>query len=109
MRWVVRKPNTSRAMTDAVIVELARYAPPETLVQGLTARDGSAVIDSRDSFAKGARTALAMQADLPFAVDAVLLACFGDPGLEALRSACKIPVVGWAEAALRAACGSGPR
>lgn len=107
MRWLVLNPNTSRAMTDAVVAELTRSAPPETLVQGMTARDGCAVIDSRESFAIGARTALAMQADLPADVDAVVLACFGDPGLEALRSACEMPVVGLAEAALRSADATG--
>jgi Asp/Glu/hydantoin racemase len=35
--------------------------------------------------------------------DAILLACFGDPGFAALSEACDMPVVGFAEAGLRAA------
>jgi Asp/Glu/hydantoin racemase len=35
--------------------------------------------------------------------DAILLACFGDPGFDALSEVCDMPVVGFAEAGLRAA------
>jgi allantoin racemase len=35
--------------------------------------------------------------------DAVVIACFGDPGLEAAREACRAPVLGIAEAAFHAA------
>jgi Asp/Glu/hydantoin racemase len=36
--------------------------------------------------------------------DVVLLSCFGDPGLEALKELSPVPVVGLAEAASHAAC-----
>lgn len=100
MRWVVLNPNTSTAMTEAVVQQLRMHAPQGTSIQGLTAAQGCAVIDSRETFLIGARTALAMVAELPANADAVLLACFGDPGLEALRSVCAIPVVGLAQACL---------
>lgn len=107
MHWVALNPNTNAAMTEAVVAELHAQAPTGTTVRGLTARTGCAVIDSRDSFAIGARAALATLAEVPADADAVLLACFGDPGLEALHRASTIPVVGLAEAALHAAHAAG--
>jgi len=41
--------------------------------------------------------------------DAVYLACFGDPGLAALKEVSPVPVVGMAEASVQAACGLGRR
>ena len=107
MRWVVLNPNTSQAMTAAVVNELRMRAPAGTLVQGLTARAGCEVIDSRETFLMGARAALDLLTELPADTDAVLLACFGDPGLEALRSFCSVPIVGLAEAALQRANATG--
>jgi len=107
MHWVVLNPNTSRAMTEAVIEQLRLHAPQDSSVQGLTADGGCAVIDSCETFLIGARTAMAMLDQLPAEANAVLLACFGDPGLEALRGACAIPVVGLAEAALQRADAAG--
>lgn len=40
--------------------------------------------------------------------DAAILGCFGDPGLDVIRSAAAIPVVGLGESALRAAAAHGP-
>ena len=37
-------------------------------------------------------------------IDGYVIACFGDPGLEAARELAHAPVVGIAEAAMRAAC-----
>jgi allantoin racemase len=39
----------------------------------------------------------------------VLLACFGEPGLFALREVCQVPVVGLAEASMQAAAERGGR
>jgi allantoin racemase len=107
MHWLVLNPNTSSTMTEAVVEQLSRYAPAGTAVQGLTALAGCTVIDSSETFDIGAQTALAMVTDVPADTDAVLLACFGDPGLDALRSACVIPVLGLANAALQHADAAG--
>lgn len=107
MKLVVLNPNTTQAMTDAVVQELLHRAHACMDVVGLTAAHGSAVIDSAATFAHGAESALAMASAIPTEADAVLLACFGDPGLAALRAAVQVPVVGLAEAAVYAAMADG--
>lgn len=106
MKIVVLNPNTTTAMTEGVLASLAPHVPAATLA-GLTARQGCAVIDSRETFAIGARTAVEMLAQVPADASAVLLACFGDPGLAEMRALTTTPVVGLAEAAIRAACDAG--
>lgn len=96
--WVLN-PNTTAAMTAAVQAQVRALVPAGVAVHGSTAVQGHAVIDSAERFADAA-AALPVQvaADVP-AGAAVLLACFGDPGLEALRRG-RRPVAGLAEAAV---------
>lgn len=108
-KLAVLNPNTTRSMTDAVVAEAMQHVAVGTEVVGMTAAEGCAVIDSRASYAIGARTALAMLRDVPADADAVLLACFGDPGLQELRRAATVPVVGLAEAVIAEAQGAGQR
>jgi Asp/Glu/hydantoin racemase len=103
MKIVVLNPNTTQAMTDAVVMELKIRLPKACVTEGLTSHQGSAIIDSRDSFAIGARSALAMLPEVALDADAILLACFGDPGLDSLQKASVIPVIGLAQAAMRIA------
>ena len=98
-RFVVLNPNTTAAMTNAVVARMAPLLPGAELC-GLTAPNGPSVIDSRESFAVGAVSAIDLLADLPAGTDAVLLACFGDPGLAEMRARSAVPVVGLAEAAI---------
>jgi Asp/Glu/hydantoin racemase len=62
----------------------------------------------------GAHAALDMARRLvgpanPQGYDALLMACFGEPGIEALREELSIPVLGMAECAFAAALKLGPR
>lgn len=101
MNLLVLNPNSSVAMTAQVLEAAERLAPAGLVLRGITATQGPPVIASRESFAAGA---LAAQALWPAQddgwADAVLLACFGDPGLAALRRTSRVPVIGMAEAAL---------
>ncbi|MDB5848568.1 MAG: Asp/Glu/hydantoin racemase [Rhodoferax sp.] len=109
MKFTVLNPNTTQAMTDAVLAELAARLPADATLVGLTSRTGSPVIDSRETFALGAASAAAMLPEVPHDSDAILLACFGDPGLAALRRASNLPVVGLAQAAMDVARAQGQR
>jgi allantoin racemase len=62
------------------------------------------VVATRASFVQGAAAALQTweRSDDGWA-DALLLACFGDPGLAALREVSRVPVLGMAESALSVA------
>lgn len=103
---LVLNPNRSAWMTAQVAAAL-RARLPSLALDEATAEDGPAVIDSADSFAAGGAAAAAQLArELATRPNtaSVLLACFGDPGLEALRAlAAPRPVWGMAECALQAA------
>jgi Asp/Glu/hydantoin racemase len=99
-------PNTSSAVS-ADIDALARDTLGEAAeVRTVTASLGFRYIDSRAATAVAAYAVLetvaaALAGDrIP---DAIVLACFGDPGLDALTEIVDRPVVGFAEAGLRAA------
>lgn len=98
-------PNTTASIT-AIVERNLRAAAPEIDWRTATGRFGARYIVSEASYAIAAHAALvawATHADEPEACDAVLLACFGDPGLFALRELSAVPVIGLAEAAMRQA------
>lgn len=105
--FLVLNPNCSAWMTQRAVERLQALLGEAGVVCGWTAPDGPAVIDDAYSFTQGAevlmplaRAALARHAG----AHGLLLACFGDPGLEALRDAAAgVPVVGLAECAMRQA------
>lgn len=109
MRLLLINPNTTASMTEMVVETARGLVALGTEVVGVTARFGAAVIVDRVSYAIGARAALDAWAEAPGPFDAVVLACFGDPGLEALRELAPVPVVGMAEASIQAACRLGGR
>ncbi|CAN5653211.1 hypothetical protein BH10PSE18_BH10PSE18_40280 [soil metagenome] len=109
MKLAVLNPNTSAAMTDAVTEALRARLPPTATLVGMTASKGVPVIDSAERFAVGAATALQMLDDVPSDASAILLACFGDPGLVGLRQRARVPVIGMAEATAMAAQQAGHR
>lgn len=104
---LVLNPNTSSWMTERVVERLRSLLGADAEVRGWTAAAGPAVIDDADSFAQGAASLqpLARAAlECHRHARGLLLACFGDPGLEALREAAGgVPVVGLAECAMRQA------
>lgn len=102
-RLLLINPNTTAAMTQAMVAQIAAHLGERAQVQGATAAFGHPVIASRVSYAIGAHAALDALARHAALYDAVILGCFGDPGLEALREATAAPVIGLAEAAFHAA------
>ncbi|TXN10683.1 Asp/Glu racemase, partial [Methylobacterium sp. WL122] len=98
MRILVINPNTTEAVTERVVEHVRRIAPSATIVPA-TGRFGARYIASRASAAIAAHAALDAYAAFGAECDAVYLACFGDPGLLALREIAPVPVVGMAEAA----------
>jgi Asp/Glu/hydantoin racemase len=109
-RLLVVNPNTSASVSERLHEHVAAIAGTEVQVRAATASFGASYISDEISFAIAAHAALdAVAADREQHgdVDAVLLACFGDPGIEALRDLTGRPVVGLAEAAMRQAAGFG--
>jgi allantoin racemase len=89
------------------VVAACRHAQPTLQWQGATARFGTAYIADEVSYAKGAHAALDAFEAGHDGCDAVLLACFGDPGLLALRELARVPVIGLAQSSFEAAARRG--
>jgi allantoin racemase len=104
MRIRVINPNTTVSMT-ATIEKCARaVAGPGTLIEAVTPAMGPASIESHYDEALSVPGILAEIADGEAnGVDGYLIACFGDPGLDAARELARGPVLGIAEAAMHAA------
>ena len=99
-------PNTSASVT-ALMADVMRPLLGEGVeLAAVTARFGASYIASEAAYAVAGHAALDAWASHRHAggrCDAVLVGCFGDPGVAALREVAGVPVTGLAEAALREA------
>lgn len=105
---LVLNPNTSASVTALLQTHVQATAGPQVRVRSVTARFGAPYIACEASYAVAAHAALdawaaALQEEGQAAPTAVLIGCFGDPGLFALRDSSPVPVTGLAEAACIAA------
>lgn len=94
-------------MTKLVLAHARAVLPGDIDIVAVTAGFGAEVIASETAFAIAAHATLDAYAAQPGPWDAVLLACFGDPGLYALREISPAPVVAFADAAMREAARHG--
>jgi allantoin racemase len=103
-RIAVLNPNTTHSMTDLMAACAAPLVDPSTELVAVTNRTGPASIESHVDEAMAVpgllREVRAAEAD---GVHGFVLACFGDPGLDACRELASGPVVGIAEAAMHLA------
>jgi len=104
MKLLVINPNTSGPMTDAIAQAARAVAAPGTEIVAVHPGFGPLSIEGHHEEAWAA-AGVAEQARLARAWNpaATVIACFGDPGLEAAREALDGPVIGIAEAAFQAA------
>lgn len=109
MKLLLINPNTSASITDLVARHARETAGPTVSIKAVTGRFGARYIASRSAAAIAGHAAVDALAEHVEGCDAVLLACFGDPGLEALRELSPVPVVGMADAACHAAARGGRR
>ncbi len=106
-KLLVINPNTSASVSGLLQTHVQAAAGLQVQVRTVTARFGAPYISDEASYAVAAHAtldawaaALAGPQDQPQeAPDAVLIGCFGDPGLLALRESSPVPVTGLAEAA----------
>jgi allantoin racemase len=101
MHLLLLNANTSADMTDRLVTAARERVATGTEISGLTGRFGAKVIATRASYAIAGHAAIDALAVQPIMADAIILACFGDPGLAALRELSPVPVIGMAEAACR--------
>jgi len=102
---LIVNPNTSEPITATIEARVRTQLGDRFALRTVTAAFGFRYIASHAGIAVAGHAVLDAVAraladgDRP---DAILLACFGDPGFDALSEACDIPLVGFAEAGLRA-------
>ena len=102
-KLLVINPNTSATVTALLQQHVQAAAGIHVRVQTVTARFGAPYIADEASYAIAAHATLdawaAALAEPGPSPDSVLIGCFGDPGLMALRESSPVPVTGLAEAA----------
>jgi Asp/Glu/hydantoin racemase len=113
MRLLLINPNTSASVTDRV-AQAARARAPGVEIVAATAAFGEPYIASRAACVIGAHAALDIARrlvgrDNRQEFTAILMACFGEPGIEALREEVPIPVLGMAEESFKTALALAPR
>ncbi len=98
MRLTYINPNSTGAMTDAVVA-VARAALPSATITGLTNTDGPPAIQGEED----GRAALpGLERHIAAAEgtsDAIVIACFDDTGLAAAQARTRCPVLGIGQAA----------
>ncbi len=103
-RLLLINPNTTADVTELLARHLGAALPPGVTLTARTAAFGAPYIACEASHAVAAHAVLQAWAQAAHgpadeAPDAVLIGCFGDPGLFALRESSPVPVTGLAEAA----------
>lgn len=101
-RFLVINPNTNALTTARLQSELQPEVPTGVQLDVQTARFGASYIACEASHAVAAHACLDVwtqhRGTPTQPLHGVLVGCFGDPGLFALREACGCPVTGLAEA-----------
>ena len=118
MKLLLLNGNTDSAISVTLAgkaeAALGRMGRADVRVVPGTARFGARYISTRATAAIAAHAVLDALAerigrDNPDRFDAAIIACFGDPGLEAAKELCPVPVVGMAEASLAVGLRIAPR
>lgn len=112
MHVLLINPNTRADLTAELLLQMRPHLQGTGVsVMGQTAPFGEAYIASEQSYVVAAHAVLdawhahVIEHGRPLAV---LVACFGDPAVWALREVAGVPVTGLAEAAMREALALGP-
>lgn len=103
MRILVVNPNTSASMTDRLRLELTAVKDGGTELTVTNPAEGPAAIESAADEALAIPPMLALVSQAAPDHDAVVIACFSDPGLAQVRREVQIPVVGLQESSLHLA------
>ena len=108
MRLLLINPNTSEAMTAGIAEAARAVAAADTVVQAVQPSFGPRSIEGHyDEAIAAAGVAEQVRGAAPWLAGdtraGVVIACFGDPGLDAAREATDAPVIGIAEAAFHVA------
>lgn len=108
-RILLINPNTSTATTQMMVAIAQACLPPAFEVVGATADLGVPMIVTPVELAASAAQVDTQWRRAGGGWAGVIVACFGDPGVRALRQHAGVPVIGIGEAAMRDAGARGRR
>jgi allantoin racemase len=104
MRIFVINPNTSGSMTQHIRRELEKIKHPDTELTVVNPEHGPVSIESAyDEALAGPPTLKEVHRANKEGYDAIILACFSDPALDAAKEISDIPVIGIEEATMHLA------
>ena len=105
MRIKVINPNTTWSMTETIGQAAREAAGPGVEIETVSPAHGPVSIEGHYDEAMACLGLLdEVRKGEASGADAYVIACFGDPGLDAAREIARGPVIGIAEAAMRSAC-----
>jgi len=105
----VLNPNSSQTVTDGIAEALAPLRGMGAPIDCLTLAEGPAGIESQAQADETIAPMLRLAAGLEHKAAGFVIACFGDPGVHALRDRTAKPVLGIQEAAVSTALTLGQR
>lgn len=105
MKIKLINPNTTQSMTQSIQDAARRAARPDTQVYSVSPQWGPESIECYvdEYLAVPGVLKEVIQGDREEGADAFIIACFGDPGLQAAREATRKPVLGICESAIATA------
>lgn len=108
-RFLLINPNTSSWVTDALAQQIHRVVGTSRALEldKATATLGASYIATEAAYVIAGHALLDCYAAHVDGHDAVVVGCFGDPGMEALREISGMPVIGMADAAMAEAARQG--
>jgi allantoin racemase len=104
MKILVLNPNTSSAMTASIDQVAKQYARPGTEIVSWNPDRGPLSIEGAFDRQIAIEASLEKVLKTKERFDSYIIACFGDPGLQAFREALDANVLGIAESAMLTAC-----
>jgi allantoin racemase len=107
-RLLIANPNTTQSITARMIEVAREVAGNRATIIGATAPFGAPALECQ-AHLQTAELAVLSMIETHQDCDGVVIAAFGDPGLERARGAGKMPVTGLGEAGILAAGSTGRR
>ena len=108
-RILIVNSNTTESVTTRIAAAARAVAPPGTRIDAVSAPFGLPLVVTRADWLVAGPATLAALAARRGSYDAAIIACFGDPGLDAAKELLDTPVLGISEAAFHAAAMLGRR
>ena len=104
MKIMLINPNTTQYMTDSILECAKKFARPDTELFAVTSSFGVSSVECYvDEYLAIPAVLKEVMKGEKMGMDAYIISCFGDPGLQAAREITEKPVLGIAESAITAA------